>query len=84
MKIVFFYLDVFKDLCHIVRESCDELGYECEMIDVDQDPDVLSDYNVKGVPPILIVFDELGHRKITHKGRFNKSKLEKIFKDISS
>lgn len=82
MKIVFFYLDAFKELCSIMRKFCEEFDYEYEMIDVDQDPDVLSDYNVKGVPPIFIVFDELGHRKITHKGRFDKSKLDKIFNSI--
>lgn len=84
MKIIFFYYNTLDPLCDLLREFCNEHDIECEMINVDEDPDVLDDYNVKGVPPIFLIFDDLGHRILTHKGRFDKSKLEKIFKDISS
>lgn len=78
MKIVFFYLDSLSEMCEIVQDYCEERDFECDMFNVDEDPDVLDDYNVKGIPPIFIVFDDLGHRVLTHKGRFDKSKFNQI------
>lgn len=82
MKIVFFYLDSLIEMCEIVSEFCEEQDYECEMFNVDEEPDILSDYNVKGNPPIFIVFDELGHRRLTHKGRFDKRKFSEIINSL--
>ena len=78
MKIVFFYLDFLSEMCEIVQDYCEEHDFECDMFNVDEDPDVLDDYNVKGIPPIFIVFDDLGRRVLTHKGRFDKSKFNQI------
>ncbi len=82
MKIVFFYLNSLNEMCDVIKDYCEQHDLEYEMFDVDDDPDILGDYGVKGVPPIFIVFDDLSRRVLTHKGRFDKSKFNQIISTL--
>ena len=52
--------------------------------DIDNDPEILYDYNIKGNTPAFIIFDDDGNRILTHCGRFSESKIIKLLTDLKN
>lgn len=81
MKIIYFHTccsRYSKSMKDLIQRFCSENSLDYEIFDCDEDPDVMSDYNVYGNPPAFLVLSESGRRIATHKGKFTEEDLKKI------
>ena len=58
-----------------------EFPYEVEVVNVDHNEELVSKYNVRGVPT-LVLLDDDGNVVVTHIGAVDKTTLEQKFINI--
>jgi thioredoxin-like negative regulator of GroEL len=64
-----------KNLFPYVQEVCSSRGVALQKIDATQDPSLVSQYQVTGVPTVVLLGDN-GNTLFRHTGIFPKVKLE--------
>lgn len=83
MKVIYFhtcYSRFSNYLKNLITKYCNENDIDLSIYNVDDDPDIMSDFNIYGQPPIFAVYKESGNRIAIHKGKFDENTLNKIFK----
>lgn len=74
MKLIYFCADfsrLSKDLIPVVIKYCEKKDYEYQIYNIDDDPDVMSDFGLFGMPPALLIMNDNGEVVKTWKGRFD-------------
>jgi len=69
--------------CKMLTKVMDdiEFPYEVEVVNVDHNEELVSKYNVRGVPT-LVLLDDDGNVVVTHIGAVDKTTLEQKFINI--
>ena len=85
MKLFLFYSEsIDKFNCKEIEKICSQFNLEYQLFNIDNDPEILSDYNIKGNTPAFIIFDNDDNRILTHCGRFSESKIIKLLIDLKN
>lgn len=85
MKLFLFYSEsIDKFNCKEIEKICYQFNLEYQLFNIDNDPEILSDYNIKGNTPAFIIFDNDGNRILTYCGRFSESKIIKLLTDLKN
>lgn len=85
MKLFLFYSEsIDKFNCKEIEKICYQFNLEYQLFNIDNDPEILSDYNIKGNAPAFIIFDDDGNRILTRCGRFSESKIIKLLTDLKN
>ena len=85
MKLFLFYSEsIDKFNCKEIEKICSQFNLEYQLFNIDNDPEILSDYNIKGNTPAFIIFDNDSNRILTYCGRFSESKIIKLLTDLKN
>ena len=85
MKLFLFYSEsIDKFNCKEIEKICSQFNLEYQLFNIDNDPEILSDYNIKGNTPAFIIFDDDGNRILKHCSRFYESKSIKLLTDLKN
>lgn len=82
MRLVYFHTACSRNgnqLKDLIVDYCLDNEIDFSIYDCDEDANVMNDYDVHGMPPAFVVFNDAGRKIVTRKGKFTEEDLNKIF-----